>query len=86
MMHTTAMPAKSIQISIDQALLEQLDADPETRAKGRSAVIREALRRHLEALRASRIDEAYARAYGGRGDEVLADFGPLLGAQRWPDA
>jgi len=85
MMHTLDMPVKSIQISMDQDLLSELDAAPETLGRGRSAVIREAVRQYLDTRRRARIDAAYARAYGGKADEVLADFGPLMGAQTWPE-
>jgi hypothetical protein len=37
------MAAKPVQISIDSALLERVDADPETRARGRSAFVRAAI-------------------------------------------
>jgi hypothetical protein len=30
------------------------------------------------------VDNAYARAYGGKGDEVLKEFAELMERQAWP--
>ena len=43
------MPIKPVQISIDTALLERIDADPEARSRGRSAFVRSAIERYLNA-------------------------------------
>lgn len=79
------MAARSVQISIDEELLEEIDRRPETRRKGRSAVIRRALRLYLELSRRREIDAEYARAYGGDADRVLEEFAGLIGAQAWPE-
>jgi metal-responsive CopG/Arc/MetJ family transcriptional regulator len=63
---------KAIQITFDEALLEQLDASEEVRREGRSAVLRRAAAEYLARRRRSEIAESYARAYGdqpGLGDE-----------------
>jgi metal-responsive CopG/Arc/MetJ family transcriptional regulator len=77
--------ARSVQISIDEELLRAIDRDPDARKLGRSAVIRRALRFYLLARERNEINEAYDRAYGGRGDDVYEEFGPLLRGQAWPE-
>lgn len=57
---------KAIQISIDESLLAQLDADTEVRKDGRSAVLRRAVRAYLEQRRAAEIHAQYQRAYGSK--------------------
>jgi metal-responsive CopG/Arc/MetJ family transcriptional regulator len=64
---------KAIQITIDEELLEKLDASEEVRRDGRSAVMRRAAAEYLSRRRSSEIAEAYSRAYGtepGLGDEL----------------
>lgn len=56
---------KAIQITIDERLLALLDADPEVKRDGRSAVFRRAAQRYLRARRSERIAEAYRRGYAG---------------------
>lgn len=56
----------------DDVLLERLDADPEVRRVGRSAVLRRAAAEYLRRSRKERIAGAYRRAYRGTpglGDE-----------------
>jgi predicted transcriptional regulator len=84
MMDTTIMAARSVQISLPRELLEALDRRPETRKAGRSAVIRQALQLYLELDRQHAVDNAYARAYAGKGQEVLDQLGPLMKGQAWP--
>ncbi len=79
-----AMAARSIQISLDEELLRDIDRRPETRDKGRSAFIRSAIRLYLEADRRRKIDEAYARAYGDP-DDTLDEYAALIGSQAWPE-
>ena len=58
---------KAIQVTFDEALLEQLDSLPSVKQRGRSAVLSDAvidyLRRHEEA----EIDRSYAKGYGETG-------------------
>jgi metal-responsive CopG/Arc/MetJ family transcriptional regulator len=56
---------KAIQITVDDDLLGRLDADPEVKAEGRSAVFRRAVEAYLQQRRRREIGEAYRRAYGG---------------------
>ena len=55
---------KAIQITIDERLLARLDADPEVKRLGRSAVFRQAVEAYLARTRKSTITDAYRRAYG----------------------
>jgi metal-responsive CopG/Arc/MetJ family transcriptional regulator len=57
---------KAVQITLDEELLDRLDADPEVRRDGRSAVLRGAAHAYLAKRRDDRIAEQYARAYGGK--------------------
>jgi metal-responsive CopG/Arc/MetJ family transcriptional regulator len=56
---------KPVQVTFDEALLRRLDADPEARRDGRSAVVRRATAEYLRRSRAKRVAAAYRRAYGG---------------------
>ena len=78
------MGSKAVQISLDESLLKRIDADPEVRRRGRSAVIRDALERYLRATRRRSLDEAIRRAYGDAGDHALAEVEDLLESQAWP--
>ena len=55
---------KAIQITVDDALLARLDADPEVKRAGRSAVFRRAVGDYLRRRRRHDIAEAYRAAYG----------------------
>ena len=79
------MPAKPVQISIDTKLLRRIDAQPETRERGRSAFVRLAVETYLRAKERREIDEAIAAAYGADADTLLAEVEDLLDAQAWPD-
>ncbi len=79
------MPAKPVQVSIDLELLRRIDADPETRKRGRSAFIRSAVSSYLRAKRRREVDSAIAAAYAGAGDAMLAEVSDLLDAQAWPE-
>ena len=79
------MPAKPVQVSIDLELLRRIDADRETRERGRSAFIRSAVSSYLRAKRRREVDAAIGAAYGGAADSMLAEVSDLLDAQAWPD-
>jgi metal-responsive CopG/Arc/MetJ family transcriptional regulator len=67
---------KAIQITVDERLLARLDADPEVKRIGRSAVLRRAVEAYLARQRKASTRDAYRRAYGGRSDvhEELAGW------------
>jgi metal-responsive CopG/Arc/MetJ family transcriptional regulator len=54
---------KAIQVTLDDALLEQLDRDEEVKRDGRSAFLRRAAGFYLQHRRAREIAAAYERAY-----------------------
>ena len=84
MRYNDTMPAKAVQISVDLELLRRIDADPETREKGRSAFVRSAVSSYLAAKRRKEIDSAIGAAYGGVADAMEAEVSDLLDAQAWP--
>ena len=69
---------KAIQITVDDALLGRLDADPEVRELGRSAVFRKAVDAYLRERRRHGIGAAYRKAYGGKA-------GRIPGLEGWSD-
>lgn len=78
------MAAKPVQVSIDVELLRRIDADPETRERGRSAFVRSAVSSYLDAKRRREIDAAIRAAYGGAGEDMQAEVADLMDAQAWP--
>lgn len=72
-----------IQVTLDQALLARLDAHPEVRKRGRSAVLREAAANYLAQKATEEIDGQYAEGYGRfpQTDEEL-DWGE---SRVWPE-
>ena len=85
MWQATDMLVKAVQVSMELELLRRVDSQPETRQHGRSAFVRSAIESYLRANERREVDEAIARAYGGRADAMLAEVEGLLGAQAWPD-
>lgn len=83
--YPTNMAAKPVQISIDLELLHRIDADRETREKGRSAFIRSAVSSYLRDKQRREIDAAIGAAYAGAADAMGAEVSGLLDAQAWPD-
>jgi metal-responsive CopG/Arc/MetJ family transcriptional regulator len=79
------MPAKAVQISIDEELLRRVDAQPETRERGRSAFVRSAIESYLRAKRRRGIDKAISTAFAPHADAMLDEVDGLLDAQAWPD-
>lgn len=78
------MPARPVQVSLDSALLERIDSDPETREKGRSSFIRSAAEVYLAAKARQRVDADLARAYEGQAEEMASEIAELLDRQSWP--
>jgi metal-responsive CopG/Arc/MetJ family transcriptional regulator len=82
------MVARSVQISLDEELLREIDRRPETKRDGRSAVIKRALRLYLDRKQRETIDESYVRGYGReRGSKAArrSEFEAMLDAQAWPE-
>ncbi len=78
------MPAKPVQISFDEELLRRIDAQPETRTRGRSAFVRSAVESYLRSAARREIDAAIEAAYAARADAMLAEVEDLLDVQAWP--
>jgi metal-responsive CopG/Arc/MetJ family transcriptional regulator len=78
------MRSRPIQVSIDVDLLERIDADPETRERGRSAFLRSAAELYLAAKERRAIDEEIRRAYAGQADAMESEIAELLAEQEWP--
>jgi metal-responsive CopG/Arc/MetJ family transcriptional regulator len=76
--------AKAVQISLDEKLLRRVDAEPETKRRGRSAVVRSALLLYLDAKKRRAVDDAILRAYGDAADEMACEIESVVGAQAWP--
>lgn len=55
---------KPVQVIFDEKLLKRLDATPEVRKSGRSAILRRATEEYLRRRRNREIAEQYAAAYG----------------------
>ncbi len=75
---------KAIQITFDETLLERLDAHPEVRERGRSAVLREAAATYLARKDAEDIAHRYRTGYvdaAGLG----AEFEGWAGEGAWPE-
>lgn len=80
------MTAKPVQISIDESLLERIDADPEAREKGRSAFVRTAVRFYLSAKERREIEDRLVAAYEGEADAMADEVAELIGSQEWPES
>ena len=75
---------KAIQITVDHALLGRLDADPEVRELGRSAVFRKAVDAYLRQRRRHDIGAAYRQAYAGKAGRI-AEFDGWSDEGAWPE-
>ena len=62
-----ALDMKPVQVTFDDALLDRLDRHPTVRARGRSAVLREAAAEYLTKKDAEEIDRRYRTGYGAGG-------------------
>lgn len=74
---------KSIQITMDEALLARLDRDDEVKREGRSAVLRRAADLYLRQRNARDVASAYRRAYGDKGN-LGPEFEGWEGQGAWP--
>ena len=73
---------KVMKVTIDERLLAALDADPEVKSEGRSAVVRRAVALYLRRRREREITEAYRRAYAK--PPQRGDVGPWAEDPVWP--
>lgn len=68
----------------DETLLGRLDAEPEVRRSGRSAVLRRIVADYLERRREAAIDAAYQRGYAD-GEGLGAELEGWEDEAAWPD-
>ena len=73
---------KAVQITMDQALIDALDRDPEVAERGRSAVVREAVKAYLTRRRDEMIADAYRRGYG---ETPATEFADWAAQGVWPE-
>jgi metal-responsive CopG/Arc/MetJ family transcriptional regulator len=74
---------KTIQITMDEDLLAQLDRDEETKRSGRSAVLRRAVAEYLKRRNQQSIAVSYRRAYG-TGTGLGPEFEGWEAEGQWP--
>ena len=74
---------KTIQITMDERLLDRLDADAETRQDGRSAVLRRAVAEYLNRRRRATISSGYRQAYGKKAG-IRREFEDWENKGVWP--
>lgn len=80
------MPAKAVQVTIDEDLLRRIDEDPEVGARGRSAFIRAAVEVYLRLTQRQRIERQLEKAYQGQADAMADEVAELLVIQSWPES
>jgi metal-responsive CopG/Arc/MetJ family transcriptional regulator len=75
---------KPVQVLFDEALLDELDADTDVQARGRSKVLRDIVAAYLKQRREVQLDAQYASGYGGEAgvSEELAGWDE---EGEWPD-
>ncbi len=75
---------KAIQITVDEALLAQLDADEEVRRAGRSAVVRRLMADYLRRSKRVAVRDRYRAAYAD-GAGLETDFDGWEDQGQWPE-
>ncbi len=75
---------KAIQVTFDEALLEQLDRHPAVRERGRSAVLREAAAAYLARQEAEDIARRYRAGYRHAAG-LDAELEGWAGGGVWPE-
>lgn len=80
------MPTRPIQISMDEALLERIDRDPEVAQRGRSWFLRAAATFYLAAKERRDIDQSISAAYGDQADRMIEEVAELMDFQEWPES
>jgi metal-responsive CopG/Arc/MetJ family transcriptional regulator len=75
---------KAIQVLFDEILLAELDATPDVRDKGRSAVLRQIARDFVHRRRAQEVDAQYERAYARVQAPLGKDFEGWEEEGAWP--
>lgn len=73
---------KPVQITMDEALIDALDRDPHVVERGRSAVVREAVKAYLARRRDETIADAYRRGYE---ESPATEFADWAAQGVWPE-
>ena len=73
---------KAVQITMDEALIDALDRDPQVAERGRSAVVREAVKVYLARRRDETIASAYRRGYT---ENPATEFDDWAAQGVWPE-
>jgi hypothetical protein len=81
---TDRYPMKTIQVTLDESLLAELDETTDVARHGRSAVTRRAIAEYLSRRRNVEIRQRYEAAYGGGGD-LGAELAGWEEQRAWPD-
>lgn len=76
---------KTIQMTLDQTLLEQVDSTSSQLGLSRSAFIRHALRQALETVRVAELEQQHAAGYARHPVEP-GEFDVWEGERAWGDA
>src|SRR6202521_1613427 len=73
LLYCPTMPARPVQISVDEELLQRIDDDPEARERGRSAFIRSAVECYLSAKERQETETRLERPYDAQADALVFD-------------
>jgi len=76
---------KPIQITIDESLLRELDAQEEVRRLGRSAVLRAIAAEYILRQKRAAVTRQYQKAYAGTQAGLGAEFTGWEDEGVWPD-
>ena len=80
-MATSRHATRPVQFFIELTQLERIDADPETREKGRAAFLRSAVLHYLQEKERAAHDAGIRKAYRGKADTMHAEIVDLLDRQ-----
>ena len=80
------MGTRPIQVSMDEDLLDRIDADDDARRHGRSAFLRAAASFYLAAKQRRETDRRIADAYRGHADEMIDEVAEFMDLQEWPES
>ena len=76
---------KAIQITIDERLLTQFDADEQVQRLGRSAILRQVAAEYIERRKLQAVAEQYRRAYAGAAGGLTPELEAWEGQGVWPN-
>jgi hypothetical protein len=75
---------KAVQVSFDQKVLKELDANAKSRRIGRSAFITQAVLLFMRVKKAKDLDDHFTQVYQGRAEEMAAEVREFDGSRAWP--